>query len=193
MKFYRIEPFPQETLYALAEESADLNTIANNPICFSPISYQVEEVESGDIPAHAKIVTIDPASKKIKRVNLETAIKMESGQPIPGGNDVSAAIETLKAAFQRNGLNSPLSIQLESSDQAIKLAMMFGDRLSNNAFARLVASISTGRDSFLIGGVRFTWPVEPVIARKTRVQRLKQLLGLAPGGDLGSMTEEGAG
>jgi hypothetical protein len=193
VKFYRIDPLPQEILYVLAEDSADLNPIANNPVCFSPISYRIEDVESGDIPVHAKIVTIDPASRKIKRINLETAIKMESGEPIQGGNDVSAAIETLKAAFQRNGLNSPLSIQLESSDQAVKLAMMFGDRLSNNAFARLIASISTGQDSFLIGGVRFTWPVEPTVVRRTKLQRLKRAFGLVPGGDPGSATEEGAG
>jgi hypothetical protein len=186
MKFYRIEPFQQETLYVLCEDGQDLGRIANNPVCFSPISYQTAEVESGDIPVHAKIVSIEGRSGRLKRVNLETAIKMSEGQDIAGANDVAAAIETLKAAFQRNGLDSPLSIQLQDSDQAVKLAMLFGDRLSNGSMARLVGSISTNRDSFLINGIRFFWPLKPETVRKTRLQRLKQIFGA--GGDLDSVT-----
>ena len=188
MKFYRIDPFQQETLYVLCEEGQDLNRIASNPVCFSPISYQIAEVESGDIPIHAKIVSIEGRSGRLKRVNLETAIKMNKGHDIAGANDVAAAIETLKAAFQRNGLDSPVSIHLQDSAQAVKLAMLFGDRLSNGSMARLVSPISTNQDSLLVNGIRFFWPLKAEAVRRTKLQRLKQIFGA--GGDLGSVAAE---
>lgn len=192
MKFYRIEPFQQETLYILCEEGQDLDRIANNPVCFSPISYQIAEVESGDIPAHAKIVSTQGRSGRLKRVNLETAIKMSEGHDIAGANDVAAAIETLKAAFQRNGLDSPVSVHLQDSDQAVKLAMLFGDRLSKGSMARLIGSISANQDSFMINGIQFFWPLKAQTVHLTKLQRLKRAFGLVPGGDLGSVTQESA-
>jgi hypothetical protein len=54
--------------------------------------------------------------------------------------------------------------------------------------ARLVSSISTNQDSFLINGIRFFWPPKPEVVRKTKLQRLKQIFGA--GGDLGSVAAE---
>jgi hypothetical protein len=190
MKFHRIEPFPQETFYVLAEEHENVNCVANNPVCFSPINYGIEEVEAGDIPVHAKVVVIDPMTGRIRRVNLETAVKMSTGEELSGVNDVAAAVETLRAAFQRNGLNSPVSIQLEDSDQAVKLALLFGNRLTDSALSRLIRSITTGRDGFLIDGIRFTWPAPSWSRPAGGFQRLRQLFGA--GGDLGSPSDNQA-
>lgn len=190
MKFHRIEPFPQETFYVLAEEHENVNCVANNPVCFSPVNYGIQEVEAGDIPVHAKIVVIDPKTGRIRRVNLETAVKMSTGEELSGVNDVAAAVETLKAAFQRNGLNSPVSIQLEDSDQAVKLALLFGNRLTDNTLSRLIRSITTGRDGFLIDGIRFTWPAPSWSRPAGRFQQFRQLFGA--GGDLGSPSDNQA-
>lgn len=191
MNFYRIEPFQHETLYVLSEDGESIDRIANNPICFSPIGYKVSEVESGDIPAHAKIVSVDSKSGRVKRINLEIAIKMSQGQDIAGANDITAAIETLKAAFQRNGLDAPVSIQLQDSDQALKLAMLVGGRLSNGSFANLVGAISAGQDGFLVGGIRFSWPIAAKVLRMTKLLRLRRALGLVAGGELRSATDSG--
>jgi hypothetical protein len=156
MIFFRIEPLQHETFYVLAKEDASLNAIANSPICFSPVSYRQEVVDAGDIPMHAKIVTLDEGGK-IKRVNLETALRISGGKEPDAVNEIGAAIDTLKAAMQRNGLSAPISIQLQDSDQGFKLASFFGGKLIKRSPAGTIASIFGSREGFMICGIKFTW------------------------------------
>ena len=157
MIFIRIEPFPHETFYVLADEDADISQIATNPICFHPISYKSEAVDPGDIPAQAKIIAIDPANGSVSRVNLETAIQISQGHTVDGAADIVAAIDGLKAAMQKSGLQAPISIELQDIHQALKLASMFGSRLTTKPFARLITSLFTKKTDFMIRGVRFVW------------------------------------
>jgi hypothetical protein len=146
-----------ETFYVLAANKEDLQKIANHPVCFSPISYKQEIVDPGDIPTHAKIVVVNQKDGRIKRVNLETALHMSSGEEIDAVNEITAAIDTLKAAMQRNGLNAPISIELQDAHQALKLASLFGDKLTTRSFARLVTSVFSSKSDFMIRGIKFTW------------------------------------
>lgn len=157
MIFVRIEPMQQETFYVLAADKQGLDKIANHPVCFSPINYKQEIVDPGDIPAHAKIVVVGERDGRIRRINLETALQMSNGAEVDAVNEISAAVDTLKAAMQRNGLNAPISIELQDAGQAAKLASMFGDKLTTRSFARIIASIFGSGGGFMIRGIRFTW------------------------------------
>ena len=157
MKFYRIEPIQHETFYVLSEDTPDLPRITHSPICFSPVSCRQELVEVGDIPLHAKIIAIGRFDGRIRRINLETAMQLSTGESSDAINEISAAIDTLKAAMQRNGLNAPISIELQDVHQAIRLASLFGDSLAIKSLSRLITSIFTSREGFLIRGIRFTW------------------------------------
>jgi hypothetical protein len=154
--FTRIEPLQHETFYVLSGEDASLDPISNNPVCFSPVSYRREIVDPGDIPLHAKIVVIGDGGR-IRRVNLEAALEIGSGKQPDAVNEISAAVDTLKAAMQRNGLSAPISIELQDSDQAVKLASLFGDKLTPKSFTRVITSIFRSKSDFMIRGIRFTW------------------------------------
>ena len=157
MMFIKIEPLPHETFYVLADEGADLSQITVNPVCFHPISYRSEIVDPGDIPAQAKIVAVSPVNGSISRVNLETAIRLSMGQEVDGVSDIVAAIDNLKSAMQKNGLQAPVSIELQDINQALKLASMFGSRLTTKPFARLITSLFTKKTDFMIRGIKFNW------------------------------------
>ena len=157
MIFVRIEPLQHETFYVLTPDKESLQKIANHPVCFSPTSYRQEVVDPGDIPAHAKIVVVNKKDSRVRRVNLETALHMSNGEEIDAVNEITAAIDTLKAAMQRNGLNAPISIELLDVHQAVKLASLFGDTLTTRSFARLVTSVFSSKTDFMIRGIKFTW------------------------------------
>lgn len=157
MIFTRIEPFPQETFYVLSDEDADLSKIANNPVCFSPVSYRQELVEAGDIPAHAKVVIVEKSHGRIRRINIETAMQISTGGQIEAINEISAAVDMLKAAMQRNGLSAPVCIELQDIGQISKLASLFRGRPGISFLARAAASVFAAKAEFMINGITFTW------------------------------------
>jgi hypothetical protein len=175
MTFHRIEPFAHETFYVLAEEDANLDRIASSPICFSPINYKKEIVDAGDIPVHAKIVTFDKKNGKIRRVNLETALHIESGKTFEAGNEISAAIDTLKMAMQRNGLNAPISIELQDANQAFRLASILDGHINAGLFAKSAAAVDSG-SNFLINGISFTWSKNCKKSKRSLLDRLRSIL-----------------
>lgn len=172
MIFTRIEPFQQETFYVLSDDGADISRIANSPICFSPVSYRQQIVDAGDIPTNAKIVLVDQRHTRIKLVNLEAAIKLSNGEQFEAAGEISAAIDMLKAAMQRHGLEAPIRIELQNSSQAIKLALLFGDKLSTGALARAITSILTLREGFMILGILFTWKKSPASRGTSLIKRI---------------------
>lgn len=136
MKFHRIEPIPHETFYVLAEDGADLSKITNSSICFSPISYRMEFVEPGDIPTYAKIVTIGRLDGRIRRVNLEIALRLIGSRHAGSVNEVSVAIDALKDALKHNSLNASISIDLKDADQAARFTSLLGREPVPATFSR---------------------------------------------------------
>jgi hypothetical protein len=157
MIFHRIEPIQHETFYVLADEDAYLDAIASSPVCFSPVSYRQEVVDPGEIPAHAKIVFFDAHDRSIKRVNLETAIKLSMNQPMNEAEEIGVAIETLKMAMQKNGLSAPVSIELQDADQVAKLAALLSANKVTLTSRNLTDAIKHECDKFLFGGMEFNW------------------------------------
>jgi hypothetical protein len=114
MQILRVEAIPHETLYVFADNSVKHLDLSNDPACFSPIGYTIEEVEPGDIPAAAKIVAIESPGGPAKRVALETAMQMLGNARPVIRDEIAAAISNLREVMVRNGLHPPVKILLET-------------------------------------------------------------------------------
>jgi hypothetical protein len=114
MQILRVEAIPHETLYVFADSSVKHLDLSNDPVCFSPIGYTIEEVGPGDIPAAAKIVAIESPSSPAKRVALETAMQMLGNARPAVCDEIAAAISNLREVMVRNGLHPPVKILLET-------------------------------------------------------------------------------
>lgn len=159
MKLRRITPIQQETFYVLSGDNEDLSLIAHSPLCFSPVCYQIDEVDAGDIPAHAKIASVNPDTKKISRLTLDSALKLMDGVAEYAVNDTAVALEALRMAMLRNGLRSPAFVQLESYGEAYKLATAFEKLPTLPPDFSITKNMKPGRGGeFWIMGVPFRWP-----------------------------------
>lgn len=171
MQILKIDPISLGSFYVIANDGQDITNLSKDPICFSPISYSIEQVEIGDIPAMAKIVTINPLTQRADRLTLQNAVKMVNNCNFDFTSDIEAAVSNLREVMIRNGMRSPIRIELESADDAHKIIEyyrpMFTADGANLAIKQILAD-----NSFMIHGVKFTWPSERVSSEPGNTQSI---------------------
>lgn len=165
MKVFKIDPVPQQTFYVVANENEDLSKIADERICFSPVTFTIEEVDIGEIPDRNRIILCEggwpPVMQEIDKETAHRIVCEEGLQEDPDAKDLPSALEELAISMESAGLAIPMFIQLIDVSQALAILESFRYMYSNSRYTQLRSGIALGKiNTITIYGIELRWQAD---------------------------------
>lgn len=174
MKAFRIDPIQQRAFVVIADENQDLSKLAQQPLCFSPVSFTIKEVPASSIKENDKIILLD-SGLSAKQITKGHALDILVSRSQTDAQYLEGCVTGLVEAMEEVGMAPPAFIQLNSQHEALRMLSSFSGHLESEALDRLRELIETGRlYNMKIGGIEFRWG--PPQAQEGRLLQMDRCL-----------------